>query len=135
MSEHVVRKSRVFFDDEIVEEFFIFHHRSESHVAPVAPAVVLDSGLAMTDVVIGGDDVAGFHKTRDHVEIAAGMLTETVNELNDPLWRAGRYVDPPVNEITPVERDEFHFMQHIDCPFGASLPDYFHYTAFRPFHP
>lgn len=36
-------------------------------------------------MIVGGDDITSLHKAGDHVQIAAGMLAESVDDLNDSL--------------------------------------------------
>jgi hypothetical protein len=64
----------------------------------------------MTYMIICSDDIAIFHKGRDHVEVSAGVLTEAVDQLNDALWSAGRDVDPAIDLVAFIEGQKLHFM-------------------------
>jgi len=63
-------------------------------------------------VVVGRHDEAGVHERHDHVEVAAGVLAEAVDQLHDALRLAGRDVDPPRHLVSVVRRWKADFMQH-----------------------
>ncbi len=102
MPEHEIGEVGVLLAHDIHEALLVFHHGVRPGVAPVAPRVVGDGGGAMSDVVVCGHDEARVHERDDHVEVAAGMLAEAVDELDDALGLAGRNVDPARDLIAVV---------------------------------
>ena len=103
MAEHKVGKVRIERLNDFLEFVLVFHHGVDALVAPVAPGVVFNRGLAVSYVIIGSDNVAGLQIADDHVQITAGMFAEAVDELDDALRLAGRYVDPSVDGISLVK--------------------------------
>lgn len=99
VAEQEVRETRIHVFDDAGKGVFVFAHGLIAFGAPVSPAVVDDGGLAVADMVIGGDDVARVHERDDHVEIAAGMLAKAVDELDDALRLAGRHIDPSLDHL------------------------------------
>ena len=110
VAEHKVRQTRIHLYDKIVESLLIFHHRRKTLTTPIAPAVVLDGGLSMADMVISSHDITGFHKTGDHMKVSAGMLTESMDQLNDSKRFAGGNIDPSIDLIAFIEGIKFDFM-------------------------
>ena len=110
VSEQEVRQVGIHLFDDAGKGVFVFAHGLIAFGAPVSPAVVDDRGLAVADMVVGGNDVAGVHEGDDHVEIAAGMLTKTVDELDDALRFTGRHIDPSLDILLPVIGLETDFM-------------------------
>ena len=95
---------------KLMQFLFILNHGLIAFVTPVAPLVVFHGCLAMADMVICGNNVAGFHEGSDHVEVASGMLTEAMDQLNDANRLAGRDIDPAVYFVTLVVRSKLDFM-------------------------
>ena len=113
VAEHVVRQVGVLLDDAVVEELLVLHHGVRPGVAPVAPGVVGDGGGAMAHVVVGGHDVAGLHEGDDQVEVAARVLAEAVDELDDALGLGdGGDVDPAGHLVAAVGRCELDLVKH-----------------------
>ena len=57
-----VRKVWIKLADKRFELVLVLHHGMETLIAPVAPGVVFERSLAMTDVVIGCNDITGLHQ-------------------------------------------------------------------------
>ena len=70
----------------------------------------------MAHMVVGGDDETSIHKGDDHMQVAAGMLAEAVNQLHDALGRAGRHIDPAGDLVATVVGIELDLMQHGSLP-------------------
>ena len=112
MPEHEVGQVGVFLGHDVHEALLVFHHGVGAGVAPVAPGAVRDGGGPVAHVVVGSHDEAGVHERHDHVEVAARMLAEAVDELHDALGLARRHVDPAGDLVAFVARGEGDFVEH-----------------------
>ena len=110
MTVKKIWKIRVDFTCYFLHAVFVLHHGVAAFVAPVSPSVVFQSGFAVSDMVVSRNDVACLHKSDNHVEISAGVFAEAMNQLNNSLRLACRYINPPVNGIALVKRFKFRFM-------------------------
>ena len=112
VAEQEVGQVGVLLAHEVLEPLLVLHHGVRSCVAPVAPGAVRDGGCAVAHVVVGGHDEAGVHERHDHMEVAAGMLAEAVDELHHTLGLAGRDVDPARHLVPVVRRWKAYLVQH-----------------------
>ena len=112
MPEQEIGQIRVLFAHEVVEALFVLHHGVRAAVAPVSPGVVGDGRCPVPYVVVCGHDVACVHERYDEMEIAAGVLAETMDELYDALRFASGNVNPAGDGVTFVGRRELDFMKH-----------------------
>ena len=71
VAEHEVGKIRILLSYNRGQGVLVLHHGVGAFVAPVAPDIVLQSGLAVTHMVIGRYDEAKVHEMYDHAEISA----------------------------------------------------------------
>ena len=60
-------------------------------------------------MVIGIDDEAGFLELVDHVQIAAGVLAEAVNQLHDGSGRLNGGIAPGLDGVSAVGGGEGEF--------------------------
>lgn len=72
----------------------------------VAQRAAVIAGLAVADMIVGVDDEARGLKLAYHVQIAAGMLTKAVDELQHSARLAERGIGPRLDGISAVCRGE-----------------------------
>ena len=120
MPEEEIRKIRVHLLHDPCQDVFIFHHRVSAFVSPVAPGIIDDCCLAVADMVICSDYEACIHECDDHVEVPPGMLTESMDQLDDSFRLACRDIHPSLHLIAFIERLETNLMQHSSTSFTST---------------
>ena len=120
VAEHQIREIRETGRGQIVKLLLILHHRLIPGAAPVAPRIVHYSRLPVSHMIIRRNDKTGVDKSPNHMEIAAGMLSEAMDQLNDAGRLRRRHIDPVLHIIASVDRSKTLFIQHIAPPENPS---------------
>ena len=100
---------------DVVQVFFV---PQIGHVAAgvrVAEGAAVEAGLAVADVVVGVDDEARSLELAYHVQVAARMLAEAVNELYHGARLAERGVRPCLDGVPAVGGREVDFSNGHCC--------------------
>src|SRR5699024_6900172 len=69
---------------------------------------------AVNGMIVCGNGESRVQQSTDEVEVASGMLAQTVDELDHALGLRGGCVQPPMDDIAVVARGEVDFMQGQD---------------------
>ena len=113
VAEHEVGQVGILFLYQLGQGMLVLHHGVDAFLTPVTPAVILHCGFAVAHMVVRGHDEARIHELDDHVQVAPGVLAESVDQLDDAVGFGGRNVDPAVNGISLVIRLECDLMKHV----------------------
>ena len=97
---------------KIVQSMLILHHDGVAAVAPVCPVVILNGGLAVSNMIVTGYNETGVGHGKDHMQIPSRMFTETVHKLHDAADLSDGLVDPAVDRVLTGKRREADFMKH-----------------------
>ena len=102
VAEHEVQQSGVVLNGNVVQRLLILEVGHVAAGVRVAHCAAVVGGLAVADVVVRVDDEARGLEFAYHVQIAAGVLAEAVDELNDGSGLAERGLCPCLDGVAPV---------------------------------
>ena len=81
----------------------------------IAQGAAIVAGLTVADVVVGVDHEAGCVEGTDHVQVAAGVFTVAMDELDDAAGLTEGGIGPGLDGVAAVGRGETEFANGHGC--------------------
>ena len=95
----------------VAQSALISHHDLVGVVSGVGPDPRGHGRLAVSGVVVGDDDEPGIEQLGDQSKVAARVLTESVDDVDDAARLGGGLVDPTEDGVATVGRRELDFVK------------------------